>query len=64
MITGKIVLLEEDEVGVSYIEREVWEALYVVVRKKDGSCEIIKDRFDMGTNKSQATIALPDGTII
>ena len=58
MFEGKILILQEDEVD-KVTQRPMWLASYVVVVKKDGSTEVIKDRFDVGLNPLKIEIGSP-----
>jgi len=66
----KILVVEEDDLharncgklGNGAYGRNVrpfWLADYVVVRKNDGTCETIKDRFEYPDNFRKAEIYLP-----
>lgn len=61
----KILIFEEDDMINGHVkgsiggDRILRTHNHVVLRKKDGSTEIIKDRWDHPGNKSVATIALP-----
>jgi len=60
----KILVVEEDEMrdgvlkGVS--RSPFWMANHVVVRKNDGTCETIKDRYNYPSNLRKVEIYLPE----
>ena len=59
----KILVVEEDEMrdGVlNRYDRPFWLADHVVVRKNDGTCETIKDRFEYPDNLRKVEIYLPE----
>jgi len=53
----KILVVEEDEIRDGVLkggsQRPLWLADHVVVRKNDGTCETIKDRFEYPGNLHQ-----------
>jgi len=60
----KILVVEEDEIRDGVLSRnhpEYWLANHVVVRKNDGTCEIIKDRWDYPGNLGKVEVYLPRG---
>jgi hypothetical protein len=59
----KILVVEEDEIRDGHLkgggDRPMWLANHIVVRKKDGTCETIKDRWEYPGNTSVVKICLP-----
>jgi hypothetical protein len=59
----KILVVEEDEIRDGVLkggsQRPLWLADHVVVRKNDGTCETIKDRYEYSGNYRKAEIYLP-----
>jgi|DEB0MinimDraft_3_1074331.scaffolds.fasta_scaffold687577_1 hypothetical protein len=60
----KILVVEEDEIRDGVLkggsQRPLWLADHVVVRKNDGTCETIKDRFEYPDNLRKVEIYLPE----
>lgn len=57
----KILVLEEDELRDGAVnDRSFWLANHVVVRKNDGTCKTIKDRWDYSGNLRKVEIYLPE----
>ena len=62
--------MEEDEMPVAGLafkvkhKRPFSSANHVVVRKNDGTCETIKDRWDYSGNLRKVEIYLPDPEIV
>jgi len=64
----KILVVEEDEMRDGVLNRYdrplllsmLWLADHVVVRKNDGTCETIKDRFEYPDNLRKVEIYLPE----
>ena len=58
----KLLIIEEDEMVNCQLKggsRPIWEANHAVIRKKDGTCEVIKDRWSYPTNTNRITVCLP-----
>ena len=53
----KLLIIDEDRPLTS--DRPIWEAHYVLERKKDGTLEVIKDRFNYPGNKNVVEIGVP-----
>ena len=60
----KILVVEEDVMRDGVLkegsQRPLWLANHVVVRKNDGACETIKDRWDYSGNLRKVEIYLPE----
>lgn len=60
----KILVVEEDEIRDGVLkggsQRPLWLANHVVVRKNDGTCETIKDRWDYSGNLRKVQVYLPE----
>ena len=60
----KILVVEEDEMRDGVLkegsQRPLWLANHVIVRKNDGTCETIKDRWDWHGNLGKVEIYLPE----
>ena len=59
----KILVVEEDEMRDGVLkcgDRPFWLADHVVVRKNDGTCENIKDRYEHPGNLRKVEIYLPE----
>jgi hypothetical protein len=59
----KILVVEEDEIRDGVLkggsQRPLWSAHHVVVRKNDGTCATIKDRYECPGNYRKVEIYLP-----
>ena len=59
----KILVVEEDEIRDGVLkggsQRPLWLADHVVVRKNDGTCETIKDRYEYSGTYRKVEIYLP-----
>jgi hypothetical protein len=60
----EILILDEDDdysrgYYNTYLHREIWLANYVILRRKDGTVTVEKDRFNYPNSKSVATIGIP-----
>lgn len=58
----KILVVEEDEMRDGVLKgssRPLWLENHVVVRKNDGTCETIKDRYNYPSNLRKVEIYLP-----
>tara|TARA_R100000951_G_scaffold98888_1_gene89033 strand:- start:483 stop:698 length:216 start_codon:yes stop_codon:yes gene_type:complete len=59
----KILVVEEDEMRDGVLkrgDRPFWLANHVVVRKNDGTCETVKDRYSYPSNLRKVEIYLPE----
>ena len=60
----KILVVEEDEIRDGVLkggnQKPFWMANHVIVRKNDGTCETIKDRWDYRGNLRKVEIYLPE----
>ena len=58
----KILVVEEDEIRDGHLigsDRPLWTANHVIIRKNNGTCETLKDRYKYSSNNRKAEIYLP-----